>query len=257
MEYVLPVYKMIGETPLGVIERIRQSFPEYVDTPMTYAGRLDPMAEGLLLLLAGDECHHKENYMSLDKTYYVQIILGIGTDTGDGLGMVDTDQTSWQVKDNDIQQVVQGFQGTFLQEYPSYSSKTFQGKPLFSYARQGIDVPSQHHEITIHDIAVTHIQHIPLQNIVDSLFQSIDKIQGDFRQGQIKQSWQSLLVDIPGTTMYTVVDICVTASRGAYMRQLAKDIGKKLGIPACAGHIYRARIGDFSLKNKAPRILDK
>ena len=53
-------YKNIGETPLECLERIRLEYGKPKDIPMTYAGRLDPMAEGLLIILVGDDCKDKE-----------------------------------------------------------------------------------------------------------------------------------------------------------------------------------------------------
>jgi tRNA U55 pseudouridine synthase TruB len=52
MENVLKLYKNVGETPLECLERFRVENSEYKDVPMTYAGRLDPMAEGVLIVLA-------------------------------------------------------------------------------------------------------------------------------------------------------------------------------------------------------------
>ena len=56
MKKILKLYKKEGETPLEAIERFRRKNPEYRNEKMTYAGRLDPMAEGVLLVLAGNEC---------------------------------------------------------------------------------------------------------------------------------------------------------------------------------------------------------
>jgi len=55
---------------------------------MTYAGRLDPLAEGLLLVLTGEECKNKEKYLGLDKEYEVDVLFGFATDTYDILGKV-------------------------------------------------------------------------------------------------------------------------------------------------------------------------
>ena len=62
------VYKRVGETPLQSIARFKQDNPHFKDISMTYAGRLDPMAEGLLMLLSGDAIAHKDKYLDLPKT---------------------------------------------------------------------------------------------------------------------------------------------------------------------------------------------
>jgi len=57
-------------------------------TPLTYAGRLDPMAEGVLIILVGDECKKKQKYLGLDKEYEIEVLFGLETDTQDILGVI-------------------------------------------------------------------------------------------------------------------------------------------------------------------------
>src|SRR3989344_4155540 len=81
------IKKVLGETPLQALERLRveKDFPH--DLAMTYAGRLDPMAEGKLLILTGEDCKRRERYDGLDKEYVFEIAFGIESDTGDILGI--------------------------------------------------------------------------------------------------------------------------------------------------------------------------
>lgn len=82
------LYKNLGETPNEAILRYKAENPIYKDQSMTYAGRLDPMAEGLLLVLSGNELQNKDKYLGLRKTYEVEILWGFQTDTLDVLGLV-------------------------------------------------------------------------------------------------------------------------------------------------------------------------
>src|SRR3989338_8981283 len=84
---LLQLYKNLGETPLECLHRFKAEHSEYIDTKMTYLGRLDPMAEGLLLVLAGNT-KDKEKYLSLDKTYEFEVLWGFESDTYDILGLV-------------------------------------------------------------------------------------------------------------------------------------------------------------------------
>ncbi len=86
-QVVLKLYKNRGETPLECLERFRKNNPEYKDEKMTYAGRLDPLAKGVLLVLVGEECKNKEKYLCLDKEYEVDVLFGFATDTYDVLGI--------------------------------------------------------------------------------------------------------------------------------------------------------------------------
>ncbi len=80
--------KKEGETPLQALERLRSSNSKYKDAKMTYAGRLDPMASGLLIILIGDEVKNKEKYLKLNKEYEFEVLFGFATDTYDILGKV-------------------------------------------------------------------------------------------------------------------------------------------------------------------------
>lgn len=75
------IYKRIGETPLEAMEKARFNHPEWEKLPMTYAGRLDPVAEGLLLVLAGEDCKEKDKYLDLTKEYELSVLFGFETDT--------------------------------------------------------------------------------------------------------------------------------------------------------------------------------
>jgi tRNA pseudouridine55 synthase len=249
IEHVIPVYKFEGETPLSCIKRMQQSFPEYKTLPMTYAGRLDPMACGMLLLLTGDECKNKDAYLGLDKTYVIEVLLGVSTDTHDVLGVIEGVSESGvpEISEAQIREIVQSFQGKQYQAYPAYSSKTVHGKPLFSYAREeklgDIEIPG--HEITIHEITLGRVEYVPLDTIREDALQRIDQVQGDFRQDAIKESWRAISHN--ETDKCALVSLEVRASSGTYMRQLAYDIGKKLGIPALALSIKRTRVGEYTL----------
>ncbi|MEY2671815.1 MAG: tRNA pseudouridine synthase tRNA pseudouridine55 synthase, partial [Candidatus Parcubacteria bacterium] len=58
------------------MEKARFDHPEWKNLPMTYAGRLDPVAEGLLLVLVGDDCKEKDKYLDLNKEYELSILFG-------------------------------------------------------------------------------------------------------------------------------------------------------------------------------------
>ena len=59
MKKIIVINKKEGETPLEALEDFRRKNKEYKDVKMTYAGRLDPLVSGLLLVLAGDEVREK------------------------------------------------------------------------------------------------------------------------------------------------------------------------------------------------------
>ena len=88
MKNIIILNKKEGETPLESLENFRSKNSKYFNLPMTYAGRLDPMASGLLLILAGEEVKNKEKYLNLEKEYEFEVLFGFSTDTHDILGKV-------------------------------------------------------------------------------------------------------------------------------------------------------------------------
>ena len=97
------LYKNLGETPNESILRFKKENPEYKDESMTYAGRFDPMAEGLLLVISHEELQNKDQYLDLKKTYEFEMLWGFETDTLDILGKISEDFFStYSSKDTDI-----------------------------------------------------------------------------------------------------------------------------------------------------------
>lgn len=103
MNRVLTLYKPVGATPLDVLYELQERNPGYKDVRLAYAGRLDPMAEGLLLVLVGDECKRRDHYQKLDKIYEFEVLFGVSTDTYDILGKITS--TKHQIPNNLILQI--------------------------------------------------------------------------------------------------------------------------------------------------------
>lgn len=248
--HIFTVYKPIGKTPKDMLDFLREKEGISADVPLTYAGRLDPLAEGLLIVLVGTRVHDKDQFSRLDKTYEFSLLLGIGTDTHDLLGMI-TEHTSLdnlnKITEPLIQEIVETFSGTYEQSYPMYSSKTVDGVPLWQYAREG-KTPSH---IPTHSVNITlaktpQIRRVTSSEILSHCIDIVRKVEGDFRQEEIIQKWQEVLNTNNQT--YILVDCVVDVSSGTYIRTLCADIGKALGVPALAYHIKRIRVGEYILK---------
>lgn len=242
------IYKKIGETPLEALELFRSEQiavgrVEFQDISITYAGRLDPMAEGKLLLLVGDECKKKEEYLGLDKEYEVEIIFGIETDTYDSLGL--SKIRPWTRIVNDTEPLLSRYVGKFWQEYPAYSSKTIEGLPLHSLARDGglpKEMPTK--EVEIYSIKKLGIINISAIELKKQIVDKVSLVKGDFRQNEIITRWSETLVD-PNKS-FEILKIRVTCSGGTYMRSLAHRIGQDQGCGAFALSIKRTNIGEIS-----------
>lgn len=247
MKPTILLYKNKGETPLECLERFRVSNPVYRDVVMTYAGRLDPMAEGLLLVLTGEECKHKEKYLGLTKTYEFEILWGFETDTGDVLGLV-SGQNSRIPERTEITKVTPNFLGTQTQTYPAYSSKTVQGKALFVWAREGKiqDVLIPKRSMEIFSLVENGERTISGQDMQKQIFENISRVQGDFRQQEIILRWQKV-IDVG--RVYTISSFKVECSSGTYVRTLVNDMAHSLATCGVAYSIKRTAVGDYEMRD--------
>lgn len=144
-----------GETPLECLIRLKEGgfLP---NDKFTYAGRLDPMASGLMIFLRGEAILEKDKYLSLDKEYEVEVLFGISTDTGDVLGKIEKIQNNTNINDNrprdfctmdsgvmfdikNIKNICDSLIGETEVPYPWFSSKTINGKALHEIFRAGED----------------------------------------------------------------------------------------------------------------------
>src|SRR5882724_12690946 len=85
---VVNLYKELGETPRERLERLRVQKPHFEHEVLSYAGRLDPMAEGVMLCLVGSANSRREQYLDMSKEYTLDVLFGFSTDTYDVLGRV-------------------------------------------------------------------------------------------------------------------------------------------------------------------------
>lgn len=261
------VWKPLGKTPLetanafrarGVYVRgTRVLVPATV--PIAYAGRLDPMAEGVLLLLLGDTCKEIVHYRDHDKTYIVEVLLGVTTDTGDLLGLVN-EVAGKKYDPNSLKKVLQLFLGTHEWEYPVFSSKTVQGKPLFRWFYEGRigDIVIPKRTMVIHSVRFVDTREISASELHEQVHariaqvtqvEEVDKEWGkDFRRTDVLEAWDAHLAEYRSLASvslhnFTVLTFECHCGSGTYMRTLAEKIGGALGVPACAFSITRTRVG--------------
>ena len=255
---IILINKKEGETPLGALEKFRQKYKKYKDVKMTYAGRLDPMASGFLLVLTGEEVKNKEKYLALDKEYDFEILFGFATDTYDILGKVEHSHIlknvgmSLQKKELEkaIKQNLKYFSGKFIQKYPIYSSKTVKGKMLFEYARNNIDVKIPEREVFVKELKFLKLKKINSTELLENIEKRINKIKGDFRQKEILKIWRKFLSAQTGLNKspqsFLIGSFKIKCSSGTYVRGIANSLGEKIFMPALAFSIKRTKIGRFA-----------
>ncbi|MBU3668377.1 MAG: hypothetical protein FGM57_00230 [Candidatus Taylorbacteria bacterium] len=240
------VYKRRGETPLESLGRLRELYPILNDIPLSYAGRLDPLAEGVLLVLSGAYNKRREEFLSLDKVYEVEVLTGVATDTGDTLGLV-TYFNPVDISDDLFKTICNSFVGTYTSTYPAYSSKTVNGVPLHVLAKEGkiseVELPT--FTSYIHSIEYVESRSVSMVDVLSIIENTHALVSGEFRQGPILDSWKKCT----HSEVLKAFRIRVSASSGTYMRTLANDISKKCGSEGIAFHIKRTRIGQFDISD--------
>ncbi len=239
------VYKHRGETLAALLRRFRVEQSIDRSVPITYAGRLDPMAEGVVLLLVGAERHKKDALLALTKTYEVEILFGIGTDTQDVLGLV-VDEQYRSITPLEVAQVLECARSLTELPYPLYSSVIVEGKPLFAHTRAGTVVVPPTKHVTITDTKLLHTRVVPLEIVAREAIEDIGKVEGDFRQLAIMKEWRARTHSHPSIQVL-IATVRVSASSGTYMRSLAAWIGTQLGVPALAYKIKRTKIGEWGI----------
>lgn len=122
---IFNLYKNRGETPLQCIERFKIEVLKDRNKSATYLGRLDPLAEGVLLV--GTEEHteqkEREKFFGLDKEYDFTATFGFETDTYDVMGRVLKSETPEDLQEIDLIKICKIYEGEREQKYPKYSSK--------------------------------------------------------------------------------------------------------------------------------------
>lgn len=149
----LNVYKEQGYTSFDVVAKLRGILKQ---KKIGHTGTLDPMAEGVLLVCLGQATKLSEMLIDKDKTYRCVMLLGKTTDTEDVTGKVLT-ETADIPDEASVIETVNSFIGTYDQIPPMYSAIKVNGKKLYEYARQGIEIERSPREVTIFEVKIEDV----------------------------------------------------------------------------------------------------
>lgn len=128
-----------------------------------HTGTLDPMATGLLPICFGEATKFSQFGLDADKSYTATIKLGNETDTGDKEGKIIATSAVLPFSQQQLDELAQTLVGKQEQIPPMYSALKKDGKKLYEYARDGIDVERQARTITIHKLALTKLSDDEIQ----------------------------------------------------------------------------------------------
>lgn len=145
---VLVLDKPVGPTSHDVVERLRRRFGP---AKLGHAGTLDPFATGVLVMAFNQATRLSDLLGAGRKVYQARLALGRATDTGDHTGAVVDEAPVPELARPAVEAALAALVGARMQAPPSYSAAKHQGRPLYAYARQGVEVAKPPRPITVHE----------------------------------------------------------------------------------------------------------
>lgn len=144
---IILVNKEKNMTSFDVVNKISKLFGI---KKVGHTGTLDPLAEGVLIVAIGQATKIVELLTSTYKEYIAGVLLGVKTDTLDITGKVIDSKI---IPNNlNLEDTINSFKKTYMQEVPIYSAVKVNGKKLYEYARQNKPVELPKREVTIKEI---------------------------------------------------------------------------------------------------------
>lgn len=220
MDGVLIIDKPAGMTSHDVVARMRKIVGE---RRVGHTGTLDPFATGVLVVLVGRATRLAQYLSGAEKEYEAVIRLGYATDTGDVTGTrVERDKSEFHAKahspqsirEEEIETALASLRGEIEQTPPMYSAKKIAGRKLYELARRGEEVERKPIRVIISDFEI------------------------------IAHDGALLTPECDGSCDLKVRVVC---SAGTYIRTLAEDFGRLLGVGAHVASLRRTRAGRFTV----------
>ena len=237
---MLLIHKTRGEDGTTLANIYKQNLGK---KKVVVCGKLDPMASGELLLLFDEECKQMNLYLEKEKIYEWFIIWGISTDTTDTLGLI-TENKNIEFDENVVKEELKNFEGKHKQKFHKYSAINVTNKnglrqPLWKWSKEKrldeIELPEK--EVNVFNTELLYTEKINFSDIKKQILYDLNKVNGDFRQLEIKKQW----LKFEKKNLY-ISKFSAYVSTGFYIRQLVEDIGKKTGYLGIALNINRLEI---------------
>jgi len=231
---ILNIYKEKGWTSFDVVAKVRGLMKAKVDKKgefnekVGHAGTLDPLAEGVLVVLTGNDTKKQNEFMKKEKTYIAEIGFGVKTPTFDLEMLPEFSEKQMSLDDVEkiLKKLLPKFVGEIDQKVPPYSAVKIEGKRLYKQARKGNL-----------DVNIVPFKRIKIYSI---------KVLG---------SSEKEIETKVGRRKIPVFEMEIVCSSGTYVRSLANDLGERVGTGAVLVSLVRTKVGDFDVKD-SKKILE-
>lgn len=177
---------------------------------MGHAGTLDPLASGLMIIGINKGTKKLNKYLKLPKVYKAEVLLGKKTTTGDLEGEIIESEKVDSIDIKKVKDTLSKMKGKITLPVPLYSAIKIKGTPLYKRARKGHDIKPPEKEMEILNI----------------------KLINSFKQEE-----------------FYILSLTIEVSSGTYIRSIAQELGRKLGIPATLANLRRTEIGKFKIED--------
>ena len=242
-ENVFPWWKRYGETIRETRERFLLFHPTLREKPIRYEGRLDPLAEGIILFVLPHS--GEERLRHLEKEYEVEILLGFRTDSIDILGFVEEvsfSPLSRELIHSSQEKAKELLDGCRQFPIPLYSSPYIKGLRKNEYQEKIVIK-----EMCFTDITLKPSSFIRRKDFFSFLEKWIPSIPGDFRQQKILHRWKQVESLLPEEIQ--IIHFSLHTNSGAYVRTFISEFTKQSEIPATSLRIRRNAIGEWGRKH--------
>jgi tRNA pseudouridine55 synthase len=208
MEGILLLNKPKGLTSHDCVFKVRKLIKM---KKVGHTGTLDPDVTGVLPICIGRATKIVEYITGADKTYEGEVTIGFATTTEDASGeVISRVPIQKSFTRSEIEKVLHMITGEITQTPPMYSAVKVNGKRLYEYARNGVEVERPSRKVTINEIYILDPK---------------DTYEGETISFRFR----------------------VTCSKGTYIRTLAVTIGELLGYPAHMSDLKRVASGNYTL----------
>ena len=170
-----------------------------------HTGNLDPLATGVLPICCGEATKFAQFLLNADKGYHSTLRFGIETDSGDSDGREVGRVDAATLSADAVERALVPLRGEIQQVPSMFSALKRGGQPLYKLARRGIHLELEARPVTIHELRLL-----------------------DFRAGEVAEA-----------------DLQIHCSKGTYVRMLAVELGRQLGVGAHVSALCRYQAGAF------------
>ncbi|MEZ6255266.1 MAG: tRNA pseudouridine(55) synthase TruB [Patescibacteria group bacterium] len=226
---ILNVYKERTWTSFDVVAKVKNVLKV---NKAGHAGTLDPLAEGVLIVLTDEDTKRQSEFMGLEKEYKFAVAFGMTSPTYDLEGDLKVHPIPVTFKLGSIltNELLAKYIGKITQTVPPFSAVKVDGQRLYKKARAGniddIELPDR--EVEVKSFSINSISYLSPVGFAKLYGKDVSNL---------------------GVQVIPVLDCTIICSKGTYIRSIANDLGADVGVGGVLAKLVRTRVGDFSFND--------